>query len=127
MAFLGKSVAAPADLDSKYTPTNLIAAFTAMSKKAGWSIQRLAVDDSEFPFLVYGVVTGRHELVEKEIREMKGYEYGGSVRGSTGDGSTYFSLNMVPRDQYPSDMAAVCKRRLMIRLQMLAELAGKPH
>ncbi len=126
MAFLGNPVAAPANLDSKYSPTNLIAAFSAISAKAGWPIQRLAVDDSEFPFLLYGVLAGRHELADRDIREVKGYEYSGSVRGSTAAGSTYFSLNITPRDQYPSDLVAPCNRRLMVRLQMLAEAAGKP-
>jgi hypothetical protein len=125
MAYLGGPVAAPANLDAKYTPTNLMAAFTAVSRKAGWRIQSLAVDDSEFPFLVYGVLTGKHELVDKDIREVKGYDYGGSVRGSTADGSTYFSLNMIPRDLYPSGQVAACNRRLMVRLQMLAEAVGK--
>ena len=55
------------------------------------------------------------------IREMKGYDYGGSVRGSTASGSTYFSLNMIPRDQYPRGQAVACQRRLMVRLQMLAD------
>ncbi len=121
IAYLGQPVVAPANLDPKYVPANLVAAFTAMSKKAGWRIQKLAVDDSEFPFLVYGVLAGRHELVEKDIRAMKGYDYGGSVRGSTEEGATYFSLNMIPRDQYPSGQAAACNRRLMVRLQMLAD------
>jgi hypothetical protein len=125
MAYLGHPVAVPGNLDAKYTPTNLVAAFTAMSKKAGWRIQRLAVDDSEFPFLLYGVLAGRHELIEKDIREMNGYDYGGSVRGSTANGSTYFSLNMIPRDQYPNDQLAACNRRLMVRLQMLAEAVGQ--
>jgi len=126
MAFLGNPIPAPSNLDAKYSPTNLMAAFTAMSGKAGWPIQRLAVDDSEFPFLLYGVLAGRHELADRDIREVKGYEYGGSVRGSTAAGSTYFSLNITPRDQYPSDLIAPCNRRLMVRLQMLAEAAGKP-
>lgn len=121
MAYLGNPVAAPATLDPKYTPTNLLAAFTAMSAKAGWRIQKLAVDESEFPFLVFGLVAGRHELGQKEFRGMQGYEYGGSVVGITEDGSTYFALNMIPRDQYPSELAAACNRRLMVRLQMLAD------
>jgi len=122
LAYLGNPVAAPADLDSKYTPTNLMTAFTQMSRKAGWSILKLSVDDSEFPFLVYGLLAGKHELSASDIRETKGYDYGGSVRGNA-DGATYFSLNMIPHDQYPSGQSAFCDRRLMIRLQMVADLA----
>jgi hypothetical protein len=120
MAYLGDPVPAPANLDSKYWPTNLAAAFIAMGNKSGWHIQKLVVDESEFPFLVYGLIDGRHALVEKDIREMEGYDYSGSVRDST-DKRTYFSLNMIPHSQYPAGQAAACNRRLMVRLQMLAE------
>ena len=123
MSYLGQPVAPPDNLDTKYTPTNLLAAFTAISQKAGWPIKRLAIDDSEFPFLLYGVLSGSHILVEKDLRTISGYEYGGSVRGSTSDGSTYFSLNLIPRSQYAPDQATACNRRLMIRLQMLADTA----
>jgi len=120
MAYLGDPVPAPVNLDSKYWPTNLAAAFIAMGNKSGWQIQKLAVDESEFPFLVYGLIEGSHVLVEKDIREMEGYDYSGSVRGST-DKGTYFALNMIPHSQYPAGEAAACNRRLMVRLQLLAE------
>lgn len=123
MAYLGDPVAAPADLNSKYWPTNLAAAFSAMGSKLGWRIEKLAVDDSEFPYLVYGIIDGKHELLEKDIREMEGYDYSGSVRGSTEKGTTYFSLNMIPHSQYPAGQTVACHRRLMVRLQMLAEAA----
>jgi hypothetical protein len=125
MVFLGNPVPAPADLDAKYAPTNLLAAFTSLSQKEGWNIQMLSVDDSEFPFLVYGLLAGDHPLPDRDIRAMKGYDYGGSVRGSTGEGSTYFALNMIPNDQYPSGQIPACNRRLMVRLQMLANLARR--
>lgn len=121
MAYLGNPVSAPANLDARYWPTNLAAAFVTMANKSGWQIQKLAVDDSEFPFLVYGVIDGRHELVANDIRAMEGYDYSGSVRGSTDKGTTYFSLNMIPHAQYPAGQMAACHRRLMVRLQMLAD------
>ena len=52
---------------------------------------------------------------------MKDYNYGGSVVGGSDKGETYFSLNMIPSGQYPSGQAAACNRRLMVRLQMLAD------
>ena len=123
MAYLGDAVSPPAGLDAKYSPTNLLAAFTALSMKQGLRIVRVAVDDSEFPFLVYGLVAGKHDFRELEtgLRQMKDYDYGGSVVGSTDKGGTYFSLNMIPCGQYPSGQAAACNRRLMVRLQMLAD------
>jgi hypothetical protein len=125
MTYLGNPVAAPANLDAKYTPTNLLSAFTAMSNGQRWQIQKLAVDDSEFPFLVYGLIAGRHELNAQDIRKMQGYDYGGSVRGSTGSGATHFSLNMIPFDQFPDGQSTACHRRLMVRLQMLADRAER--
>ena len=122
MAYLGEPVPAPANLDSKYWPTNLAAAFITMGNKSGWQIQKLAVDDSEFPFLVYGLIEGMHTLEERDIRAMEAYDYGGSVRGST-EKLTWFALNMIPHSQYPAGQAAACNRRLMVRLQMLAETA----
>jgi hypothetical protein len=123
MAFLGNAVSPPAGLDARYSPTNLLAAFTSLSKKQGLRIERLAVDDSEFPFLVYGVLGGRHEFGELQasLRQTKDYDYGGSVVGSTDKGGTYFSVNMIPYGQYPAGQAAACNRRLMVRLQMLAD------
>jgi hypothetical protein len=123
MTYLGEAVPPPAGLDTRYSPTNLLAAFTALSQQQGLRIERLAVDDSEFPFLVHGVLAGQHDFRELEagLRQMKDYDYGGSEVGNTAKGGTYFSLNMIPYSQYPSGQAAACNRRLMVRLQMLAD------
>jgi len=96
-------------------------------KREGLPVQKLAVDDSEFPFLVYGVVSGEHEFqaLANGLRSMEDYGYGGSVVGTTDEHSTYFSLNMIPLSRFPSDQIAACHRRLMIRLQMLADKAQK--
>jgi hypothetical protein len=127
MAYLGDPVPPPADLNSSYAPTQLEAAFTALSKQAGLRILKLMADDSEFPYLVYGRLAGKHDFreLEKALRAMKGYDYGGSVVGSTEAGATYFALNMIPQDQYPSGRASACNRRLVVRLQMLADAARR--
>jgi hypothetical protein len=119
--YLGNPVPAPASLDPKYQEANLRAAFTTLSQKAGVSLGVLKIDDSEFPFLAYGTLSGSCDfrVLEKGLRDMDGYAYGGSVVGPEKE-STYFSLNMIPHDQYPSQL---CDRRLMIRLQMLADKA----
>ena len=123
MEYLGDPVRPPATLNESYFPTNLLAAFIALSKKRGLQIKKLEVDDSEFPFLVYGVVAGKTDFgwLVPDLREMKGYAYGGSVVGSADEGGTYFSLNVIPHDQYPPGQFAACNRRLMVRLQMLAD------
>jgi hypothetical protein len=125
LAYLGDPVPPPGNMDQIYDKEHLLKAFTALCRKADFVITKLAVDDSEFPFLVYGTLDGRH-ILEKDkslFEEQKGYTYGGSVRGSTGDGATYFAVNMVPPGKYPEDQEKACNRRLMLRLQMLADKA----
>lgn len=124
LAYLGNPVPPPAGMDSLYNRQNLLKAFTNLCQKANLVITKLVVDDSEFPFLVYGTLAGRHTLPEAPVfEEQKGYTYGGSVRGSFGEGSTYFAVNMVPASQYPVDREKACHRRLMLRLQVLADKA----
>jgi hypothetical protein len=127
LAYLGKPVPAPARLPANYMPTNLLAAFASICQKASWHVRKLAADDSEFPHLVFGLLAGKHDFreIEKGLRELTDYSYSGSVVGTTDDGSTYFSLNMIPAGQYPSGLAEACNRRLMVRLQMLADTARR--
>jgi hypothetical protein len=123
MAYLGEPVAPPADLDPKYSSDGLIAACKAVYAKLGIELSKLAVDDTEFPFLVYGVISGSHDfqVLQGALRAMPGYAYSGSVVGRK-NGMTYFSLNMMPPDQYPRAQRAAIQRRLMIRLQMLGAI-----
>jgi hypothetical protein len=129
MAYLGDPVPPPTGLDSKYAPSNLVSAFTSFTKAAGWRIQNVSVDASEFPFLLYGTLAGQHHLAAKEVSAITGYVYGGSVVGRIGggEGSTYFALNLTPHDQYPDGQSKACDRRLMIRLQMLADTARRSN
>jgi hypothetical protein len=124
LAYLGNPVPPPADMDSRYNKENLAKAFTRLCQNTDLAITKLSVDDSEFPFLVYGTLAGSHTLPEAPVfEEQKGYTYGGSVRGSSGEGSTYFAVNMVPNNQFPADKKQACHRRLMLRLQVLADKA----
>jgi len=127
MEYLGNPVPPPANLDARYAPEGLVAAFTQMSRTAGWKVLKLAVDDSEFPYLVYGVVANGRDLAELKtaLGAMPGYVYGGSVTGGSAQGSGYFSLNMTPSDRYPRDQMETVQRRQMIRLQMLAKKVQK--
>ncbi|MGO8698059.1 MAG: transglutaminase domain-containing protein [Limisphaerales bacterium] len=124
LEYLGNPVKPPPNMDPLYNQQNLLNAFKALGRKTGLVINTLAVDDLEFPFIVYGTLDGAQKLPEKSaFEEQKGYSYGGSVRGSSGGGSTYFAVNMVPGSQYPADTEKACQRRLMLRLQMLAAKA----
>jgi hypothetical protein len=123
LAYLGNPVQPPAGMDPMYGKEALLKTFTAMCRKADLVITKIKVDESEFPFLIYGTLDGAHKLPEKSAyEEQKGYTYGGSVRGNLGGGS-YFAVNMVPSSQYPEDQQKACSRRLMLRLQMLADKA----
>jgi hypothetical protein len=121
LEYLGNPVPAPPSLNAKYNQANLRTAFATLSQKSGLAVKLLEVDDSEFPFLAYGVLAGNCDfrVLEKGLRDMNGYAYGGSVVGREEE-STYFSLNMIPHGEYPSQL---CDRRLMVRLQMLADKA----
>jgi hypothetical protein len=123
MAYLGEPVAPPVKLDPKYTAGGLIAACKAVCAKLGFEPHKLAVDDTEFPFLVYGVISGSQDFkgMPGALRALPGYGYGGSVVGRKND-MTYFSLNMMPSDQYPNAQREAIQRRLMIRLQMLGAI-----
>jgi hypothetical protein len=127
MNYLGEPVRPPARLNAAYSPANLVAAFIALGRKHELQIKSLAVDDSEFPFLVYGILAAKNDFgwLKSDLRQMQGYDYGGSVTGSTNEGGTYFSLNMIPHDQYPAGQIVACSRRLMVRLEMLADIISQ--
>jgi hypothetical protein len=124
LAYLGNPIPPPSDMDSRYNKENLLKVFTTVCQKADLVITKSVVDDSEFPFLVYGTFAGNHPLPKAPVfEEQKGYTRGGSVRGTFGGGSSYFAVNMVPDSQFPADKEQACHRRLMLRLQMLADKA----
>jgi hypothetical protein len=104
-----------------------MAACNAWAMSLGMELKQLAVDDTEFPFLAYGVISGKHDFqaIQTALGAMPGYAYGGSVVGSR-NGMTYFSLNMMPANQYPRAQREAIQRRLMIRLQMLGAIWSDP-
>jgi hypothetical protein len=124
LAYLGEPVFAPANIDSRHTPEGIANGFGLVAKKAKLDVRKLAVDDTEFPYIVYGVVEGERALsdIKSAVGAVSGYQYTGSVTGGV-RGATYFAMNMTPRDYYPRGTAEQIHRRLMVRLQMLASKA----
>ncbi|MDO8544047.1 MAG: hypothetical protein Q7S40_26695 [Opitutaceae bacterium] len=124
-AYLGEPVLAAANLDTKYSAGELAAVFRALCETLQINVDTLAVDTTEFPFVVHGLVQSEaggpfFRRIDAELRALPGYTYGGSVTGGTKGGLTYFALNMTPSGAYPPEHAEAIRRRLMLRLQMVA-------
>ena len=57
--------------------------------------------------------------IDFHLKGTPGYAYAGSVVG-TSNGVTYFSVSITPASEYPREHAEVIRRRLLVRLGMLA-------
>jgi hypothetical protein len=119
--YLGNPVESPANMDARYTREGLTNAVLLAAREARITVKKIAVDDSEYPFLV-GVICGGSDAakLKAQIRKMNGYEYGGSVgNDSNSDGSdTCNTFNMVPYRVYPREAAQQIDHRLMLRQQV---------
>ncbi len=121
-AVVGGNAATPASqgIDARYTADGLRLAFAALCQQLGYRALRVEIDQSEFPFLVHGVLHGPCDY--REIRDgvntMRGYAYTGSVTNVLHQGAvTVFALNMIPSSEYVSDGNP---NGLMQRLKTLA-------
>ena len=129
--YLGSPVPTPANLDQRYSAEELSAVFRDLAETLGIKLDRLGVDTTEFPFIIHGSIDstaggGFFKKIDAELRALPGYTYGGSVTGSTRGGTTYFALNMTPSSAYPKEHAEAIRRRLMLRLQMMAAAWADP-
>jgi hypothetical protein len=122
----GTAALAPGKIDPKYTPEGLTAAFRTLCQRLGYRIDHFAIDQSEFPYLVYGTIEGRRDY--RDLREglgkMPGYAYSGSTTEVARSGVTYFALNMTPASLYSRDHIGPAPREaIMHRLQSLRSSA----
>jgi hypothetical protein len=116
--YLGEPVTPPQNLDAAYTREGLTNAIQAAAQNAAVAVQRVEIDDSEFPFLI-GVTAATEDDYQKLIEQLKktpGYEYGGSVGGS---GRHAFSLT--PYNAFPSEYAQRISHRLTLRMQIFCD------
>jgi hypothetical protein len=113
-AYLGSHVEAPANLNPLYTKEGLASAIQVAAQKAGISLRKISVDDSEFPFLT-GVVTepGDWPKLTEQLKAMEGYEFHGSV----GDDTSH-TLCTVPVRAYPAESMQNITRRMGGRLEL---------
>jgi hypothetical protein len=121
MAYLGNPVPPPADMDAKYTKEGLSNAVQLAARNAGITLKKLAIDDSEFPFLVGVICEGSdYAKLKAEITKMDGYDYHGRVGGdSNSDGSdTCNAFCIVPYSVGPNEARQQIDHRLMLRQQV---------
>jgi hypothetical protein len=112
--YLGDPVEPPADLDAAYAKEGLIKAVQTAAQKAGITIKRVEIEDSEYPFLV-GVICndGDYSKLKEQFRKMAGYEYNGSV-GS----QTHNVFNLVPYRAFPPAVSERISHRTTLREQI---------
>ena len=111
--YIGSSVTAPVNLDPAYSKQGLAGAVQAAGDKAGITLKKIAVDDSEFPFLL-GITSepGDWEKLKAQFKTMNGYEYFGSV----GDDTSH-TFSMTPSTAYPAGSSQNITRRMTLRMQ----------
>jgi hypothetical protein len=112
--YLGSHVDPPANLDPLYTKEAMASAIQVAAQKAGISLRKISIDDTEFPFLT-GVVTepGDWPKLTEQLKQLEGYEFHGSV----GD-DTRHTLCTVPVRAYPAESAQNITRRMGARLEL---------
>ena len=118
--FLGEPVEPPADMDAAYSKDGLIQAIQTAARKAGISVKRVEIEDSEFPFLV-GLICkeGDFSKLTEQLRKMAPYEYNGCT--ST---PTHSAFNMVPYRVFPSQVSERITHRTGLRNQMFLDKLG---
>jgi hypothetical protein len=121
--YLGDPVEPPANLEARYTKEGLINAIRLAARNAGVALKKIAIDDSEYPFLV-GIICGEPDFpkLKDQIKKMEGYAYDG------GTGShTRYAFSIVPYDAYPLETRQRIHRRLLVRQQVLFDKLSAQH
>ncbi len=115
--YLGDPVSPPQSLAPAYTRQGLTDAIQLAAQNAGVTLQRVEIDDSEFPFLI-GVTSSDsdYEKLVEQLRKVPSYEYGGSVGGHT-----HHAFNLVPYHAFPSEAAQRIGHRLTLRMQIFCD------
>jgi hypothetical protein len=82
-----------------YGAEGLRQAFAQLCQRLSYRALRVEIDQSERPFLVYGILEGRcdYREIRDALNQQPGYTYVGSVTKVHGGGArTLFALNMTP-------------------------------
>ncbi len=109
--YLGNPVEPSANLDARYTKEGLIHAIQLAARNAGIALKKVAIDDSEYPFLVGVIYQGPDfQKLKNQIKKMDGYKYNGETGSDTCN-----AFNIVPYEAYPSETSQCIHHRLMLR------------
>ena len=121
--YLGDPVEPPTDMNGAYTKEGLSNALQQAAGNAGVALRIVAIDDSEFPFLI-GVKCEENdfEKVKEQIKKIERYNYAGSV-SSHGR----YAFNLVPYPAFPSESSQRISRRLMLRQQILFDRIAREY
>jgi hypothetical protein len=114
--YLGNPVPPPPNMESAYTKAGLTGVIQTAAQKAGISLVRVEIDDSEFPYLV-GVVLakpGERQKLEEQIKKLDAYTFSGGVSGDT-----ICAMNIVPHRAYPPESSQRIHHRMMLREAVL--------
>ncbi len=121
LEYLGNPVAPPVNMDVRYTKEGLTNAIQTAARKAGITVKKLALDDSEFPFIT-GVFCAGSDFpkLKEQIKKLDGYEFSGSIGSSVNrDGSdTCNVFSLVPYHTYPEGSFEQIYHRLGLRQQV---------
>jgi len=124
LEYLGNPVEPSANLDARYTRDGLISAMQLAGRNAGVALTKVAIDDSEYPFLV-GVICGESDFpkLKDQIKKIDGYAYNG------GTGShTCYAFSIIPYEVYPPEASQRIHHRLMLRTQVFYDkLSAQKH
>jgi len=114
LEYLGNPVEPLANLDARYTKDGLINAIQLAAQNAGIVLKKVAIDDSEYPFLVGVIYQGPDfPKLKDQIKKMDGYGYNGGTGSDTCN-----AFNIVPYEAYPREVSQRIHHRLMLRQQV---------
>ena len=90
------------------------------AKNAGVTLTQVAIDDSEFPFLVFvACPKGDYPKFKAELQKLPQYDYLGGV----GDNSATMAFNMIPSRAWPEASIRQIHHRMNLRDLMLYDKA----
>jgi hypothetical protein len=111
--YIGDPVEPPVNLDARYTKDGVIGAVQLAARNAGVTVERVEVEDSEYPFLV-GLFC-EEQAYSKWLNEI--YKLDGYTHSSGVGGRGVYTVSITPATAYPDAVAEQIQHRLMLRLQ----------